>query len=279
MMFEINRFFANRDSKSIFVEFRKIGVQSCSSREEKSIRNYIRRCKIVRWHSLDGAAGYFWRTSDSTCRTISSSDRNVIIIREPSRASSHVRSWSLRRIYAARLIGNHAESRLPRAERTLWTAGSLPIARKCETIKRGAVELQLNKVIERACVRACVCAAQRPRLSPHNGRLDAAIIFYIRLASFQLTPAYGRQRLRGYRRHGPCPISNVIIILIPWARGEVPRTRAAKIFSIAVISIAKAPFLASDNPSRRCVPPRHWKMRYISRALGAWRERSNRFRG
>jgi len=50
-------------------------------------------------------------------------------------------------------------------------------------------QLQLNKVK----------AGARAPTRPAQWQIRRAIIFYIRLASFQLTPAYGRQRLRGYR--------------------------------------------------------------------------------
>lgn len=104
----------------------------------------------------------------------------------------HVRRWSLWRIYATcargRLIGSQTN---PRARvEPIW---SLPItctkgnardhkeSQSCNWIKWGRDGAQTE---------------------PAQWQIRRAIIFYIRLASFQLTPAYGRQRLRGYCRHG-----------------------------------------------------------------------------
>lgn len=93
-----------------------------------------------------------------------------------------VRSWSLWRIYAARLIGkrilehvqNQYDLSLSRARKEMRNHKA---SQSCNWIKWG----------------------RRGPTQSAQWQIRRAIIFYIRLASFQLTPAYGRQRLRGYR--------------------------------------------------------------------------------
>lgn len=116
-----------------------------------------------------------------------------------------------------------------------------------------------------------------PTQCPHNGRLGARSFF-----TFVWLRSSWHRHMATKDYEGTAAVSNFqrYYYFNPLSprQGAAPYPRRiAKIFSIAVISIAKAPFLASYDPSR-CAryPPRWlWKMRYILR--DAWRERSNRF--
>lgn len=124
---------------------------------------------------------------------------------------------------------------------------TLSCGRVCEIIKREP-RLQLNKVRP-------VCAGSQ--LSPHNGRLGARSFFtFVWLRSSW----HRHMAAKDYEGTATATVSNFqrYYYFNPLSprQGAIPSypPRIAKIFSIAVISIAKVPLLTSHNPSHTAYP-------------------------